>query len=54
VKYQSPNTYHLKVRAKVKVFDKEVKHQVQGQKVNVLVPMEMSCHKEHSCEMSKP
>jgi hypothetical protein len=33
VKYQHPSSYHLKVIAKVKVFNKKVKHHGQGQKV---------------------
>jgi hypothetical protein len=33
VKYQHPNAYHMKVIAKVKVFNKRVKHQGQGHKV---------------------
>jgi hypothetical protein len=38
VKYQDPSTYHLKVIAKVNVFNKRVKHQGQGHKVkNVTV-----------------
>jgi hypothetical protein len=33
MKYQHPSTYHLKVIAKVKVFDKRVKHKDQSHKV---------------------
>jgi hypothetical protein len=36
----------------VKVFIKMVKHKGQGHKVNILVPVKRSCHKEHSCEIS--
>jgi hypothetical protein len=53
MKYESPITYHAyhsKYMAKVKVFEKWVKF--QGQKVkNVLVPIESSCHKEHTYEI---
>jgi ABC-type molybdate transport system substrate-binding protein len=37
--------------AKVKVFEKWVKLQGQGQRSNILVPIERSCHKEHTYEI---
>jgi hypothetical protein len=51
VKYKSPITYNLKDMAKVKVFKKWVKLQGQGHKVKIMVPLESSCHKEHTYEI---
>ena len=39
--------------AKVKVFQKKVKLQVQGQKVKIMVPCERSGHKEYTYEIWK-
>jgi hypothetical protein len=52
VKYESPTTYQSKVMTKFKVLEKKVK--LQGQRVKVIVSNERSCHKEYTCEISKP
>ena len=49
MQYESPITCGKKVLAKVKVFQKKVKLQGQGQKVKIMVPCERSCHKEYTC-----
>jgi hypothetical protein len=51
MKYESPITYHSKVMVNVKVFEKWVKLQGQGQNFKTLVPIERSCHKEHTYEI---
>ena len=51
MKYESPITYHSKDMANVKVFEKWVKLQGQSHKVKKLVPIERSCHKEHTYEV---
>jgi hypothetical protein len=52
MKCESLVTFHSKDMANVKVFEKWVKLQGQGHKVkNFLVPIERSCHKEHTYEI---
>jgi hypothetical protein len=49
MKYESPITCHSKDMANIKVLEKWVK--LQGHMVIILVPIERSCHKEHTYEM---
>ena len=49
VQYESSISSGEEVMAKVKVFQKQVKLQGQGHKVKIMVPCEMSCHKEYTC-----
>ena len=49
VKYESPDTYQSEVMINVKVFKLKVK--LKGQRVEVMVPNERSCHKEPACEI---
>jgi hypothetical protein len=43
MKYQSTSSYHLKDTAKVKIFNKKVKHHNQVTRSNLLVPTVRSC-----------
>jgi hypothetical protein len=50
MKYESPIIRHSKDKVNVKV-EKLIKLQGQGHKVKNLVPIERSCHKEHTYEI---
>jgi hypothetical protein len=54
MKYESLITYHSIDMVNAKVFQKWVKLQGQGHMVKYLVPIERSCHKEHTYEIWKP
>ena len=49
MQYESPTSSGLKVKAKTKVFQKEVKLKCQGHKVKIMVLCERSYHKEYIC-----
>jgi hypothetical protein len=51
MKYESLITYHSKDMTNVKVFEKWVKLQGQGHKVNTLVSIERSCNKKLTYEI---
>jgi hypothetical protein len=51
MKYESLITCHSKHIANVKVFEKWVKLQGQGHRSKIKVPLENSCHKEHTYEI---
>jgi hypothetical protein len=48
MKYECPITYHSKYMANVKVFEKCMG---QTSRSKILVPIERSCHKEHTYEI---
>jgi NifU-like protein involved in Fe-S cluster formation len=54
MKYESPITCHSKDMANVKVFEKWVNLQGQGHKVNTLVPLERSCHRDTNMKYESP
>jgi hypothetical protein len=51
MKYNSLITYHSKDMAKVKVLKSGSNFKVKVTKSKIMVPLESSCHKEHTYEI---
>jgi hypothetical protein len=51
MKYESPITYHSKDMANGKVLKSGSNFKVKVTRSKILVPVERSCHKEHTYEI---
>ena len=54
VKYESPTSYAFKLWLMLKFFKSRSKFKVKVTRSKIMVTCERSCHKEYTCEISKP